>query len=212
MRTVKKRAYNSSLRKEQAAHTQRLIVEAAAELFVSFGYARTTIKDIASHAGVAVDTVYANFGNKLRVLTTVLNMQLVPSGEASIMDTAGPLAVRDERDPHRQVHMFARDIAAISARIRPIYEVLRTAAAVEPKASEVFAQMEQNRLEHMKQVARWLAQRGPLKVSRNRAGEIIWALASPDVGRMLCDVQGWSQDQHAVWLEGALTDALLPDG
>jgi len=54
---VKKRAYTSALRTEQAARTRRLIVEAAAELFVSAGYARTTIKEIALHAGVAPDTV-----------------------------------------------------------------------------------------------------------------------------------------------------------
>ena len=96
------------------------------------------------------------------------------------------------------------------ARIRPIFEVLRTAAAVEPEVSEVFSEMEQHRLDHMKQVATWLARRGPLKVSRDVAGETIWALASPDVGRMLCDVRGWSQARHAAWLENMLACALLP--
>jgi hypothetical protein len=89
--------------------------------------------------------------------------------------------------------------------------VLRTASAVEPEVAEVFAEMERYRLAHMKQVARWLGRRGRLKTSTDRAGEIIWVLASPDVGRMLCDVQGWSRAQHATWLEGMLICALLPD-
>ncbi|HEY6425681.1 MAG TPA: TetR/AcrR family transcriptional regulator [Acidimicrobiales bacterium] len=208
---VKKRPYVSALRQEQAARTRSSIVEAASELFVSAGYARTAIKDVATRAGVAPDTVYATFGNKVRVLTAVLDMRLAPGGEASIMDTAEPQAVRDEHDQLRQIHLFARDMAEISARIRPIFEVLRTASAVEPEVAQVFADMEQHRLAHMRQVARWLARRGPLKTSTDRAGEIIWALASPDVGRMLCDVQGWSKAQHATWLEAMLVCALLPD-
>jgi AcrR family transcriptional regulator len=207
---VKRRAYNSALRTEQAARTRELIVEAATALFLSRGYARATIKDIASAAGVAADTVYTIFGSKVRVLTAVLDMQLAPGGEASIMDTAEPLAVRDEIDQRRQLQMFARDMAAISTRIRPIFEVLRTAAAVEPEVGEVFSGMEQHRLAHMRQVASWLARRGPLRVSRDRAADIIWALASPDLARMLCDVQGWSEAQHAAWLEDTLMLVLFP--
>jgi len=72
--------------------------------------------------------------------------------------------------------------------------------------------MERHRLAHMRQPACWFAQRGPLRVSRNRAAEILWVLGSPDVTRMLCDVRGWSQAQHAAQLETMLTCALLPDG
>lgn len=208
---VKRRQYVSALRKEQAARTRMLIVDAAAGLFVSEGYARTTVRAIAERAGVAQDTVYASFGSKVNVLTAVLNARLAPSGEASVMDRPESRAVRDEPDPRRQLHRFAYDMAAVSARIRPVYEVLRTAGAVEPEVREVFAEMERHRLAHMRQLAGWFARRGPLRVSRDRAAEVLWVLASPDVARMLCDVRGWSQAQHAAWLETMLTCALLPE-
>jgi AcrR family transcriptional regulator len=188
-----------------------MIMDAALELFVSWGYTRTTVKDIAARARVAPDTVYSIFGSKVRILTAALDVRLAPGGEESIMDTPKPLAVRDEPDLRRQLHMFARDMAEVSARIRPIFEVLRCVAGVEPEVGAVFAEMEGHRLAHMTQVASWLAQRGDLKTSTEKAGEIIWALASPDVGRMLCDVQGWSQAEHAAWLESSLICALLPD-
>ena len=207
---VKKRPYNSPLRSEQSARTRKLIVEAAAALFIADGYARTTVRAIAAKAEVAPDTVYAVFGTKVHVLTAVLDLRLAPGGEENIMDTAHPLAVRDETDQRRQVHLFALDMAAISARIRPIFEVLRTASAVEPEVGGVFAEMEQQRLAHMTEVGGWLAERGPLKVDATRAGEIIWALTSPDLWRMLCDVRGWTEAEHASWLESALTSALLP--
>ena len=210
MEPVKRRRYRSAVRTEQAARTRRLIIEAAADVFVGCGYSRATIKEVASRAGVAPDTVYATFGTKVRLLTAVLDMRLAPGGEASVMETANALALRDEPDQRQQLHRFARGMARISARIRPIFDVLRTAAAVEAEVHEVFAERERHRLSHMRQIAGWLATRGPLKTSPDRAGEIIWALASPDVGRMLCDVQGWSEAEHAAWLEDMLTYALLP--
>ncbi len=171
-----------------------LIVDAAAGLFVSEGYARTTVRAIAGRAGVAPDTVYAVFGSKVGVLTAVLNARLAPSGEVSVMDRPESRAVRDEPDQRRQLHRFAHDMAGVSARIRPIYEVLRTAGAVEPEVGEVFAELERHRLAHIRQLAGWFARRGPLRVSRDRAAEILWVLASPDVARMLCDVRGVEPD------------------
>ena len=208
---VKRRPYVSALRKEQAARTRILITEAAAQLFVSEGYARTTVRAIAERAGVAPDTVYAVFGSKVGVLTAVLNARLAPSGEASVMDRAESRAVHDEPDQRRQLHRFAHDMAGVSAQIRPIYEVLRTAGAAEPEVGQVFTEMERHRLAHMRQLAGWFARRGPLRVSRDRAADILFVLASPDVARMLCDVRGWSQAQHAAWLETMLSCALLPE-
>jgi AcrR family transcriptional regulator len=207
---VKRRQYVSALRKGQAARTKALITEAASGMFVSEGYARTTVRAIAERAGVAPDTVYAVFGSKVGVLTAVLNARLAPSGEASVMDRAESRAVRDEPDQRRQLRRFAHDMAGVSAQIRPVYEVLRTAGAVEPEVGQVFAEMERHRLAHMRQLAGWFARRGPLRVSRDRAADILFVLGSPDVARLLCDVRGWSQVQYAAWLETMLTCALLP--
>ena len=75
----------------------------------------------------------------------------------------------------------------------------------------VFEEMDRFRMKNMQIYARWIAARGPLRVGTKRAGEIIWALASPDVARMLCDELGWSQTQHARWLSDTLARTLLPD-
>ena len=209
MAPVKKRSYSSPVRQEQAAQTRARILEAAGTLFESNGYARTTIAAIAERAGVAADTVYATFGNKARVLTALIDVRLAPSGDANVLERAEAHAVRDEPDQRRQLHAFARDIATISARVRPVYEIMRTASAVEPEMAAVFAEMDAYRLRNMSQAAAWIAASGPLRVDVERAGEIIWAVASPDVARMLCDVQGWSSDAYAEWLEDTLVRLLL---
>ena len=52
---------------EQAKATRRAILEAQ-RLFVANGYGATSIRAIAEEAGVAVQTVYAVFGNKRQLV------------------------------------------------------------------------------------------------------------------------------------------------
>jgi len=206
------RRYSSTVRDEQAARTRERILDAAGELFLERGYARTTVQDLAERAGVARDTVHAIFGGKARVLTALIDTRLVPDGTvANVADTPGAQAIKAEPDPRRQIEMFAAWMAGMSTRLRPVFEILRTASAVEPEMAAVFTEMDRFRLKNMQTYARWFAARGRLRVTTKRAAEIIWALASPDVARMLCDELGWSETEHARWLADTLTRSLLPD-
>lgn len=211
MPPVKRRGYSSPLRDEQAARTRERIVEAAGELFETTGYARTSIRAIADRAEVAADTVYATFGSKARVLTAVIDARLAAStGVGNLLERPDALAIRDEPEQRQQLHLFAVWAAGVSAAVRPVYEIMRSAAIAEPEMATVFAEMDGYRLRNMTQVAAWLAARGPLRGGVQRAGEVIWTLASPDVGRLLCDVRGWTEAQFAEWLEDSLVRTLLP--
>jgi AcrR family transcriptional regulator len=207
-----KRKYSSTVRDEQAARTRARILDAASDLFLERGYARTTMKDIAERADVARDTVHAIFGNKARVLTALIDVRLVPdAGVDNITQRPDARAIKNEADQGKQIEMFAKFIAGISTGLRPVFEVLRTASAVEPQMARVFVEMDRYRMINMQTYAKWIAARGPLRVSTRRAGEIIWALASPDVARMLCEEIGWTESQHARWLADTLIRTLLPD-
>ena len=135
---VKKRPYRSDVRTRQAALTKAAIANAAADLFIAEGYARTTMRAIAERGGVAPDTVYATFGTKVRVLTAVIDARLAPPGVDNVMDRPEAQAVRTEPDQRHQLRRFARDIASLSTRVRPIFEVLRTASAAEPVVRAVY--------------------------------------------------------------------------
>ena len=207
-----KRKYSSAVREEQAARTRTRILDAAAELFLERGYARTTMKDIAVQADVARDTVHAIFGSKARVLTALIDHRLVPDGSVTnVTQLPEALAIKDEVDQRKQIELFAKFIAGISTELRPVFEILRTASAVEPEMAKVFEEMDQFRMNNMQTYASWIEARGPLRVSTRQAGEIIWALASLDVARMLCDELGWTESQHARWLSDTLIRTLLRD-
>jgi AcrR family transcriptional regulator len=207
-----RRKYFSAVREEQAARTRTRILDAASELFLERGYARTTMKDIATQADVARDTVHAIFGSKAQVLTALIDQRLVPDGSvANVTQRPDAQAIRDEVDQRTQIELLAKFIAGISTELRPVFEILRTASAVEPAMAKVFEEMDRFRMNNMQTYAKWIATRGPLRVSTRRAGEIIWALASLDVARMLCDEIGWTESQHARWLSDTLIRTLLPD-
>ena len=206
---VKTRTYNSPVRREQAGRTRQRILESAADLFVRQGYGTTSIRQIAGAARVAPDTVYATFGSKARLLTALLDIRLAPGGQTSILDRPEMQAILEEPDPRQLLRLFARDYAAMSERVRPVSEVLRTAKAVEPEMATVREEVEAHRFNYVRTIVQSLASRAKLRVPLNRAAQIVWTLASPDVGRMLCDVQGWSTGQYADWLEDTLATTLL---
>src|SRR5215813_1191497 len=206
---VKTRSYNSPVRREQATRTRQRILEAAADLFARQGYGTTSVRQIADAAQVAPDTVYATFGSKARLLTALVDIRLVPGGHASVLDRPEMQALREEHDPRELLRLFASDYAAMSERVRPVSEVLRTAKAVEPEMAAVREEMEGYRFQYMHTIVRWLAERARLRVPENRATQIVWALASPDVGRMLCDVQGWTTGEYSAWLAETLAAILL---
>jgi AcrR family transcriptional regulator len=209
-KAVKPRRYASPLRQEQAAQTRARILDAARTLFERDGFARTTVKAIAAAAKVAPDTVYATFGTKVSVLTALIDRELTASADAaSVTDRPEALAVRDELDQREQLRLFARDIATVLERVGPVYEILRNAAAVDAELRAVTQEMDNNRLKQLRKIAGWVAARGPLRVDVERASEIIWAIASPDVARMLCDGRGWTVDDYATWLEDTLVHTLL---
>ena len=206
---VNTRSYNSPVRREQAIRTRQRILDAAAHLFTDRGYGGTSIRAIAEAAQVAPDTVYATFGSKARLLTALIDIRLAPGGESTILDRPQVQVMRDERDPGRFLRLFARDYATMAERVRPVSEVLRTAKAAEPEMAAVRDEIEGYRFQYMRTVVGWLAERTKLRMPLPRAAQAVWALASPDVGRMLCDVQGWTTDEYADWLADTLTATLI---
>ncbi len=85
-------------------------------------------------SGVAPDTIYASFGSKSGVLHRLLDVR-VGGDEAPIgvLDRPGPKAVRAEPDRRRQLVAFATDITTILERARPVDDIMRSAAAVDPE-------------------------------------------------------------------------------
>ena len=90
-------------------------------LFAATGYVATTIQDIADEAEVAVQTVYAVFGNKRELLRQVLEAAVTGDAEQTpLMEHARVRVMAQEPDGRRRAEMDAAMVAEIGPRIAPI--------------------------------------------------------------------------------------------
>lgn len=210
------RTYHSPLRDAQARDTQRRVVLGARELFLEHGYPATTMVAVARRAGVSVDTVYNVFGSKSALLKAVFDAVIGGDHEdVALLDRPGPQAVRAEPDQRRQLELFAAGITDQLERVRPMDDILRSAAAVDAVAADLRADLHlRQRREAMRAVAGWIAARGPLRHGKPQedAAAVLWTLTSPEVHLMLRDTWGWPRERYEEWLRGTLISTLLPPG
>src|SRR4051795_3646158 len=92
----RKRVYNSPLRTEQAHRTRAAVLDAAGRCFLEKGYAATTMKDVATAAGVSVQTVFGQ-GSKASLLLACVDRAVVGD---------------DEEEPFAQRELFRRFVEA----------------------------------------------------------------------------------------------------
>jgi TetR/AcrR family transcriptional regulator of autoinduction and epiphytic fitness len=209
----KKRKYDSSRRKAQARQTRLQIVEAAHRLFVEKGYAGATIEAIAQEAGVAQETVYAIFGNKRSILAFLLDISVGGDDQpVRVMDRPKPQAILHEADQHQQLAWFSQDITEILSRVGPVFEIMRSASKLEPEMMELLQKMLAERLQNMTRFVQSVSAHGPLRAGMDEtsAGEIVWAMSSPELFQLLNVDLGWSKEKYALWLADTLTRLLLP--
>lgn len=208
----RKRPYDSTLRKQQAGQTRIRILDAAEALFAERGYAATTMEAIASAAGVAADTVYAAFGSKSGVIHRLVDVRVGgDDAPTRLLDRPGPQAVRAEPDPRRQLQGFAVDITAILERVRPVDDIMRSAAAVDPEVAALRAAMQAERHRNLRTLAAWLGRNARFRreMDAEQAAAVIWTLASPEVHGLLRRERGWSQQAYTDWLADTLARSLL---
>src|SRR5262245_57451681 len=72
--TEARRQYRSPLRAQRAAETRAALLTAAEELFVTKGWTATGMREVATAAGVATETLYAHFSSKRVLLRAVVDV------------------------------------------------------------------------------------------------------------------------------------------
>ncbi|NQX17969.1 TetR/AcrR family transcriptional regulator [Rathayibacter sp. VKM Ac-2857] len=209
------RSYDARRRRERGdtdrAQTRARILDAAAGLFLTQGYAGTTISQLARDAGTSVQTIYLAIGGKadvLRALTAA--MTTGQDSEAGVTEQAWVAAVATETDPEVQLRQLAHHSVALAQRAAPLWNVMAAAAQDDPALGEDLARQSAGRLADQQAFARLV--RGPLRdgMSAEEAGDILYALASPQLWNLLALERGWSSERLEQFLGNALTRLLLP--
>lgn len=210
--TSAKRTYNSTRRAEAAAETRRAVLDAARELFTTQGYARTTIAEIASRAGVAADTVYATIGRKPMLLRALVETAI--SGSTHAVPAEQRDYVREFQAAAAARHklsIYANAIAHIQERLGPVFLVVRDAAGTDPECAVLWSGIAERRATNMRKLAADLRATGEVRedLSDQQVADVIWSMNAAEYWDLLVRQRGWESDTFARWLADAWTRLLL---
>jgi AcrR family transcriptional regulator len=134
------------------------IVESAARLFVEQGYAPTTVGQIASESGVAVQTIYNAVGSKRDLMIRVLGFAAAGDRAPRTVPSFMQEQAEAEPDPRKVIELlvdFWRGGLQLTA---PIFEVIRQAAALDPDIAVLETERGQARLRNYRLAGRLLAE------------------------------------------------------
>ena len=202
-----RRSYRSGLREEQADLTRGRILEAARALFVQRGYSQVTMQQVAQEAGVAYQTVFFQFGSKLRLATELCSSQFPHVGETVAMLTAG----REAGDPER----WLRSLGTFARRLyEPCAEILRfMRESGDPGLISRYREIDAGRLRLLAELGSQLEESGRLRagMTGRLATDLAWSLTSSVTYQQLVLERGWTQQQFEDWLGPALVQLVLDD-
>ena len=125
-------------------------------------------------------------------------------------EQAGPRAVAAATDQREQLRLFAGDISVRLERVGPLVEVLVTAAArTEPSSPGCWRRSTASGSRTSRTFVDALAANGPLRLEPEAALDTVWALASPELHRLLTRTRGWTRERYCGWLADSLAAILL---
>jgi AcrR family transcriptional regulator len=208
----RRRPYDSPRRREQAAETRTLILDAAQRLFERDGYNATSVAAIAGAAGVALKTVYLSFGSKPELLRAVWHRALrgerdeVPVGEQEWFHE-----VMAEPDPAKRLLLAAHNSRLVKERAGAIMEVIRAAAPGDEEIAELWRRIGSDFHANQRTIVESLAADAALApdLDTEAAADILWALNHPTVYHLLARERGWTPDRYEQWLAELLSSQLL---
>jgi TetR/AcrR family transcriptional regulator, regulator of autoinduction and epiphytic fitness len=190
---------------------RRAVVDAARTLFIERGYQATTIDAISDRSDVPAATVYRLFSSKLGILKAVLDVSIAGDDQtSSLPERPQVAALFAEPDPDKLLAGLAGLTVAINARSGDVYRILSSAATSDPEAAALFADYQRQRAEGQGQVARALARARALRpgLRQRDAADLVHALVSPELYRLLVVDRGWTPERYERWLASLLADQL----
>ena len=189
------------------------VVEAARRLFLDRGYGATTVEAISELADVPAATVYRLFSSKHGILKSLVDVSIVGDDESVPMaDRPQVRELLADRHPAEQLAGFVDVAVQVNARVAPLYRILVSAAASDADAAALLDQLTRQRQEGQRVIARSLARAGGLRpgLRERDAADVIHAILSPELYRLLVVDRGWTTPRYRRWLTGTLSDQLLP--
>jgi AcrR family transcriptional regulator len=197
------RPMQPDLRVAQIARTEERILRAAQRLFVSNGYAGTTLTAVAQTAGVAPRTVYVRFGTKAALLLRVIDVAI--AGDTAPVDVAGrEWTARTLTAPSaaERIRASARGGRDIMERAGAMFAVARQAEAVEPSVAAAAQAGREATLAAYELFWDAMQRDGllPRIADVRQVAATTFLLAAADTFLLMTQTLGWDLDTYESWL------------
>lgn len=189
------------------------MLDSARELFISDGYAASTMERIADDAGVAVQTLYYTFRSKGELLCEVIEVTAAGEQDAApVAQRTWSQEVLTATSGQRVLALAVEHGADIYVRAAPLWSAVAVAAGDSRVEQYWLTVAAQRRAGQGRMVAR-LAELGALRegLDPDRATDIVVVLFSHDVFGSLVTEAGWTVPDYKAWLFTTLIHQLLQE-
>ena len=205
-----RRRYDSTGRRERSRDVHSALLDVALTRFLEHGFSTTTIDSIAADAGVSAATIYKTYASKAGLVRALSERALGGTGPVPAEQRSDWLQA-NEADPRRIIAGWGRLTAEVAPRIAPILLLLKDAAAVDPAAQSLLAELEDSRHARMTRNARTLIQGGHTRpgIRLSEASDILWTYSSPEMYDLLVRRRRWTIRKYSTFIAASIAAALL---
>src|ERR1700761_2432502 len=206
------RAYHAPRRAAAAARTRENIMAAAKDVFERLGWSGTTMRAVASEAGVSVKTVEARYRTKAELLKLVVDYAIAGDlRDVPVIGRASAAAMKAPPDAPTMLVLHARHTRDINGRAAQVFWVVEQAASDGSDMAALWAQTCENRKNGARFVAMDLMGKPGLAphVTQGYAEDVLWWAIDPGTYRSLVLGRGFSLDEFEAWLRNYYEKMLL---
>lgn len=202
---VGRRRYDSLRRLAQAQQTRTEIADAARRLFVSHGWAATTVRDVAREAGVSVPTVYAAYQNKAGLVWALTDAADLSASLSRMLDE-----LEADPDPQRQLAAMVGYDRRLFERCGDLIALVRDAGRAEPDFADFYQRARREADQTRAQVfSSWPPGTFRPGLDACTAVDIYAAVCNIDFYTTLTGERRWSPDRVECWWSEVLVRELL---
>jgi AcrR family transcriptional regulator len=205
------RAYRSELRQRQAAETRQRVVAAAAELFASLGYARTTLAKVAAAADVSIETVQANGPKAALMIAAVEFAAFGVIGDTSILDLDLGRRFIAITDRDEAIDFIVAEQTAVHERSAATSRALYGAAASDPALDQYLGELLAGVGRQVRRILEVCSERGWLRhdIAFDEVVETAVVIASMETYVRLVHHGGWTVDAYRTWFRRMLQEVIF---
>jgi AcrR family transcriptional regulator len=158
------------------------------------------MRDVASEAGVATETVYAYFPSKRALFQAVVDLAVVGDDQPIALAERAEFEVLGRGTREKRIKAAAQLLTGVHVRTAAFAKVLREAANSDEEIAGVLESTRERQRRDVTAAIKLIV--GGEVGETDRDG--VWALTSPEVYLLLVEVSGWSVDRYEAWMSEML--------